>query len=104
MKPGKNDIPVKVKIFGGQLSELQKHTYEMCEAFGLDRKIENYKGTRAISLYRWDLDCILDVISSALEDKNEYPDCSSEGYQLLSELFKALKGEYENLYGSREQF
>jgi hypothetical protein len=25
----------------------------MAEAFGLDRKIENYKGTRPITLYRW---------------------------------------------------
>ena len=44
MKPGKNDIPVKVKITGLQLEELQKHTWHMIEAFGLDTKIENYKG------------------------------------------------------------
>ena len=44
MKPGKNDIPVKVKISGRQLTELQKHTWQMCEAFGLDHKIDNYKG------------------------------------------------------------
>ena len=49
MKPGKNDIPVKLKISGRQLKELQKHTWQMCEAFGLDGKIENYKGTRPIS-------------------------------------------------------
>ena len=52
MKPGKSDIPIKRKISGRQLEELQKHTWQMCEAFGLDRKIENYKGTRPISFYR----------------------------------------------------
>jgi len=55
MKPGKKDIPLKIKIAGRQLEELQKHTWHMCEAFGLDMKIENYKGARPISLYSWDL-------------------------------------------------
>ncbi len=73
MKPGKNDIPVKRKISGKQLEELQKHTGYMCEAFGLDDKIDNYKGTRPISFYRWDLDCILDVLWLVLNDGNEYP-------------------------------
>ena len=53
----------------------------MCEAFGLDRKIENYKGTRPISLlYSWDLDCIIDVLWFALNDEKEYPDKKDEGY------------------------
>jgi transcription elongation factor Elf1 len=71
MKPVKNDVPIKVKISGRQLTELQKHALQMCEAFGLDRKIENYKGTRPISLYSWDLDCILDVLSMALDDEKD---------------------------------
>ena len=57
MKPGKKDIPVKVKISGVQLDELKKHTWKMIEAFGLDTKIDNYKGIRPISFYSWDLDC-----------------------------------------------
>jgi len=49
MKPRKHDVPIKLKISGRQLEELQKYTVDMCEAFGLDRKIEKYKGTRPIS-------------------------------------------------------
>ncbi len=98
MKPGKNDIPIKVKISGRQLEELQKYTVDMCEAFGLDRKIENYKGTRPISFYSWDLDCILDVLSMALDDKKEYPDREDEGYIKLHELYVQLKTAYKETY------
>ena len=97
MKPGKNDIPIKRKISGRQLEELQKHTWQMCEAFGLDRKIENYKGTRPISFYSWDLDCILDVLDMALDDEKEYPDKENEGYIRLHELYLDLKKAYKVL-------
>ncbi len=99
MKPGKNDIPVKVKISGRQLEELQKHTWQMCEAFGLDNKIENYKGTRPISLYSWDLDCIIDVLWLALNDKEEYPDKEDEGYILLHDLYVYLKKAHKEIHG-----
>ena len=99
MKPGKNDIPVKVKISGRQLTELQKHTWQMCEAFGLDRKIENYRGTRPISLYSWDLDCIIDVLWLALDDKKEYPDKEDEGYIRLYDLYVYLKKAHKEIHG-----
>ena len=99
MKPGKNDIPVKRRIHGRQLEELQKHTWQMCEAFGLDRKIEKYKGTRPISFYRWDLDCILDVLDMTLGDEEEYPDKKDEGYTELHELYVDLKKAYQETYG-----
>ena len=51
MKPGKKDIPYKVLITGLELVVLHKLTWCMCEAFGLDRKIAAYKGTRPITLY-----------------------------------------------------
>lgn len=98
MKPGKNDIPIERKISGRQLEELQKQTWQMCEAFGLDRKIENYKGTRPISFYRWDLDCILDVLDMALDDEKEYPDKKDEGYIKLYELYVDLKKAYKETY------
>ena len=98
MKPGKNDIPIRCKISGRQLEELQKQTWQMCEAFGLDRKIENYKGTRPISFYRWDLDCILDVLDMALDDEKEYPNKKDEGYIKLYELFVDLKKAYKETY------
>jgi hypothetical protein len=98
MKPEKNDIPIKVTISGKQLEELQKYTVDMCEAFGLDRKIENYKGTRPISLYSWDLDCIIDVLSMALDDEKNYPDRESKGYIKLHELHVSLKKAYKEKY------
>ena len=71
----------------------------MCEAFGLDRKIEKYKGTRPISFYRWDLDCILDVLDMTLGDEEEYPDKKDEGYTELHELYVDLKKAYQETYG-----
>ena len=99
MKPGKNDIPIKRKISGRQLEELQKYTGHMCEAFGLDNKVANYKGTRPISFYSWDLDCIIDVLSLVLNDVNEYPDKKNEGYIELHGLYVDLKKAYKEAYG-----
>ncbi len=51
MKPCSGDIRHKVLITGDELRELKRHTGSMAEAFGLDRKIEAYQGTRPITLY-----------------------------------------------------
>lgn len=99
MKPGKNDIPVRIKISGMQLTQLQRQSVHMIEAFGLDSKIENYKGTRPILLYSWDLDCILDVVSMMLDDEMEYPDKADEGYIALNQLYSRLKTAYKETYG-----
>jgi hypothetical protein len=101
MKPGKNDIPVRCKISGRQLEELQRHTGAMCEAFGLDRKVCDYKGVRPISFYSWDMDCLLDVISDALDDVAEYPDKQDEGYIQLHQLYLNLKQLDHEAYGIR---
>ncbi len=98
MKPGKNDIAIKFKISGRQLEELQKHTWQMSEAFGLDTRVGNYKGIRDISFYQWDLDCLLDVIDFALNDEKEYPDKQDEGYLKLHELFMRLSQAYKETY------
>ena len=50
MKPGSRDHQHKFVISGDELHELhelQQHTYMMAESFGLDRKLENNKGTPA---------------------------------------------------------
>jgi hypothetical protein len=70
----------------------------MAEAFGLDRKIERYAGTRPLTLYRWDLDCLIAVIESALRDKREYPDESSPGFGALAKLGERLRREYKRVY------
>ena len=70
----------------------------MCEAFGLDTKIEKYKGVRPISFYSWDLDCILEVLDMVLDDEKEYPDKNDEGYIKLNELYMDLKKAYRETY------
>ena len=94
IKPGSRDIKVNILITGEELEELQKHTWSMAEAFGLDRRIEQYKGKKPIGLYRWDMDCLIDVLSIALDDSREYPDHNSSGYPALKDLSERLKSEY----------
>ncbi len=95
MKPGSRDIKVNMLITGEELDELQGHTGSMAEAFGLDRRIEQYKGKRPIGFYRWDMDCLIDVIDMALEDSNEYPDHNDSGYLALKNLLEKMKKEYD---------
>ena len=97
MKIPKNEIPAKIKISGIQLEELQKQSFQMTEAFGLDRKIENYKGTRAITLYRWDIECITDILNLTLEDFSEYPDRNDIKYKELKKLNLKLKELYKGI-------
>jgi hypothetical protein len=68
MKPGKNDRRYKIRISGAELAELHRLSPMMCDAFGLDRKIGAYKGTRAITLFAWDLDCLEEVVALALRE------------------------------------
>lgn len=95
MKPGSRDVTVSILITGEELEELKKHTWSMAEAFDFDRRIEQYKGKRPIGLYRWDMDCLIDVLSMALDDSNEYPDHNSSGYLALKNLYKKMKSEYD---------
>lgn len=95
MKPGSRDIRVKMLITGEELHELQRHTWSMAEAFGLDRRIDKYGGKRPIGFYRWDMDCLIDVLDMALNDSDEYPDHNSSGYRALKSLFERIKTEYD---------
>jgi hypothetical protein len=95
LKPGSKDKKIKILISGKELSELQRHTWSMAEAFGLDRRIENYQGTRPIGLFRWDLDCLIDVIDIALDNPKDYPDKTSEEYHVLKKLHNRLKSLYQ---------
>ena len=94
MKPGSKDIKLEILISGDELSELQRHTDQMAESFGLDRRIENYKGNRPIGLYSWDFDCLLAVIEISLDEPAEYPDKDDPGYIALKKLLSRLKDEY----------
>jgi hypothetical protein len=99
MKPGRRDIRHKVLITGDELRELKRHTGSMAEAFGLDRKIEAYRGTRPITLYRWDLECLMDVIENERADKRKYPDNTASEYLALKRLADRLRTEYDQYYG-----
>ena len=98
MKPGKNDIKVNILISGNELTELKRHSGMMIEAFGLDSRIENYKGTRPIGFYRWDLECLLDTIDCVIDDKEEYPNKNDPSYLSLMNLYNRLKELYEKTY------
>ena len=98
VKPGSNDKKLSLLIAGEELSELQRMTLMMSEAFGLDRRIENYAGKRPIGLYQWDLDCLLAVMDCALEDGKEYPDKTASGYRALSQLSDRLHDEYRRAF------
>ena len=81
-----------------ELTELKRHTWLMDEAFGLGSRIENYKGTRPIGLYRWDLECLVDAAEYALNDPKEYPNKSDSGYRSLLKLHNRLKEIYRKTY------
>ncbi len=57
MKPGSKDIKTDIVISGEELTELKRHTWLMDEAFGLDSRIDKYKGAKPIGLYIWDFEC-----------------------------------------------
>ena len=91
MKPGSRDIKYKILITGLELEELQRHTWQMAESFGLDSRIDEYQGKRPIGLYRWDIECLQDVISLALTDPAAYPDHSTPGYAALRGLYERVR-------------
>ena len=93
MKPGSRDIKLEILITGKELSELKRHSWQMVEAFGLDKRIEKYQGKRPLGLHSWDFDCILAVIEDALNDLNEYPDKNHSSYITLRSLYDRLKAE-----------
>ncbi len=95
MKPGSNDSQLQVLIAGAQLDELKKHTGLLVESFGLDRRVEQYRGRRPLGLYRWDLECLLDVLDLVLADRGEYPSQEALGYQALNALSIRLRAAYD---------
>jgi hypothetical protein len=91
MKPGSGDKQSRILITGRELEELKKFTWSMADAFGLDRRIESYQGKRPIGFYRWDLDCLEDVIGLALDDARAYPSKSGPGYEAMKQLADRIK-------------
>jgi hypothetical protein len=98
-RPGTKDKKLYFLITGEELTELQNQSWKMTEAFGLDRRIENYQGKRPLGLYSWDLECLLCVMEDTLKDNRNYPDRNASGFQALERLFKRVQDEYRNNFG-----
>jgi hypothetical protein len=97
VKPGSKDRKVSILINGLELDELQRFVWMMAESFGLDRRIANYQGVRPIGLWRWDIECLVDVINSVLDDPEYYPTQGSPEYLALITLRERLQKEAEIL-------
>jgi hypothetical protein len=91
MKPGSRDKKYTILITGLELEEIQRFSGWMAESFGLDRRIADYLGKRPIGMYRWDIECLQDVISMALRNPAEYPDHSTPGYAALRGLYERVR-------------
>jgi hypothetical protein len=97
IKPGRGDRKASILITGVELEELQRFDWMMAETFGLDRRIINYKGMRPIGLYRWDIEWLVDVINSVLDDPEYYPNQNSSEYVAIKNLRERLQTEIDDL-------
>jgi hypothetical protein len=97
VKPGSKDRKASILINGLELDELQRFVWMMAESFGLDRRIANYKGTRPIGLWRWDIECLVEVIDAVLDDPEYYPTQDNPEYLALKTLRERLQKEEEIL-------
>ena len=97
IKPGSADRKASILITGLELDELQRFVWMMAESFGLDRRIANYQGVRPIGLYRWDIECLVDVIDSVLNDPKYYPNQDSPEYLAIKNLRDRLQVDEDAL-------
>ena len=97
IKPGSKDRKASILITGTELDELQRFVWMMAESFGLDRRIANYQGVRPIGLYSWDIECLVDVIGSVLNDPEYYPTQDGPEYQAIKNLRDRLRAEKDAL-------
>ena len=97
MKPGKYDRRHQVLIQDAELRELKE--LSLPELFGLERRVERYQGKRPISLYRWDLECLLDTLSLEMTDRPLHPRPRRRDLAALQSLYDRLRKEYDVAYG-----
>ena len=100
IKPGSKDRKASILITGTELDKLQRLVWMMAESFGLHRRIANYQGVRPIGLYRWDIECLVDVINSVLNDPEYYPTQDSPEYLAIKYLRDRLQVEEDALYAN----
>ena len=97
IKPGSKDRKAYIVITGLELDELQRFVWMMVESFGLARRIANYQGVRPIGLWRWDLECLVDVIDSVLDDPEYYSSRDTPEYLAIKALRDRLLAEGDAL-------
>ena len=97
VRPGSKDRKASILITGLELDELQRVVWMMAESFGLDRRIVNYQGVRPIGLWRWDIECLVDVINSVLDDPEYYPTQDTPEYLAIKTLQDRLEVEEDAL-------
>lgn len=95
MKPGSKDKKYYIIITGQELIELKKYTWAMDEAYGLDRKIEKYRGTKPIGFWRWDMDYLEAVLDNTSKD---YPNQKSKSYKAMENLIHRIDSLIKQAY------
>ena len=103
MKPGSRDIKTSILITGAELESLQALTGYMAESYGLDGRIDAYRGKRPIGLYRWDLECLIMVVEEGISDSTDEEKRAIFGdydVESLRSLLTRLTHEYESHYGA----
>ena len=103
MKARPGDHRHRLLISGGELLELKEHIGWMAETFGLARKIEKYKGTRPITIFRWDLEALIEVIDLVLRKASRYAKPPSRASLALRRLGERLRKEHDRVYGREEE-
>ena len=94
MKPGSRDKRYQIRISGAELKALKSLADAMAEAFGLDRRVMAYQGKRSLGLYRWDLDCLVDVVGLELGQISGGPTVRSnkkERLKPITDLFWLIR-------------
>ena len=97
IRPGCKDRKASILITGLELDELQRFVWMIAESFGLDCRIAKYQGVRPIGLWRWDLECLVDVIDSVLDDPEYYPTRDAPEYLAIKALRDRLQAEEDAL-------
>ena len=99
MKPGKRDIKTNIRIQGEELVALQNISFLLSECFGLDSRIDKYKGTRPLGLYQWDFECLIAGIEFAINDEETKKSIPVNDVDALTNLFNTINNVYRNTYG-----
>jgi hypothetical protein len=98
MKPGKRDKKTKIQIQGEELAALQNISFLLSECFGLDSRIDKYKGTRPIGLYQWDYECLISGIEFAINNDKTRRSIPETEVSALASLLIKTKNTYSNSY------